>query len=129
VLLPDHLHCIWELPPNDADFAKRWALIKRFVTKRCRASLYRQKEMSPSKQRRNEATLWQQRYWEYLIRDEEDLNRHRDYLHWNPVKHGYVSRVADWEYSTFHRFVQQGFYSRDWGGRIEETEESKFFGE
>jgi len=71
---------------------------------------------SESRKKRREGHLWQRRFWEHLVRDEGDLNRCRDYLHWNPVKHGQVSRVADWPYSTFHRFVRKGWYPVDWGG-------------
>ncbi len=116
VLLPDHLHCIWQLPEGDADFAKRWAMIKRFVTKRCGPRLKREDWMSRSKTRRNESTLWQRRYWGHMIRDENDLNRHRDYIHFNPAKHGYVVRVVDWPYSTFHRYLKAGVYKNDWCG-------------
>ena len=115
VLLPDHLHCLWKMPENDMDFAKRWAMIKRSVTKTCGARYYRDDWMNVSKKRRKESTLWQRRYWEHLIRDEEDLNRHRDYIHYNPVKHGLVNRVVDWPYSTFHGYVKRGVYSNQWG--------------
>jgi putative transposase len=116
VLLPDHLHCIWVLPDGDTAFPRRWAMVKRAVTQRCGSSLHVESWATPSKRRRHESTLWQRRYWEHQIRDAGDLNRHRDYLHWNPVKHGYVSRVSDWPYSTFHRFVRQEHYAPDWGG-------------
>jgi len=66
--------------------------------------------------------VWQRRFWEHLIGDEEDLRRHMDYIHWNPVKHGYVKFVADWPYPTFHRFVQRGLYPLDWGGAEMEEE-------
>ena len=85
--------------------------------------------MSTSKLRRQEGTIWQRRYWEHLIRDQEDLNRHRDYIHWNPVKHGYVCRVADWPYSTFHRDVRQGIYPLDWGGDSAQDLAGRPFGE
>ena len=109
VLLPDHLHAIWILPPDDADFATRWRLIKSHVTRQC-AFLF-----NPDLQTRNRATkhcgtLWQHRYWEHLLRDEADLRRHLDYLHGNPVKHGLVQRVADWPWSSIHRYVAQGGY-------------------
>ena len=116
VLLPDHLHCIWQLPVGDVDFAKRWALIKRFVTKRCGHRLKRNDWLNKTKTKRRESTLWQRRYWEHLIRDDNDLNRHRDYIHYNPVKHNHVERVVDWPFSTFHRFSKAGFYANDWCG-------------
>jgi putative transposase len=66
--------------------------------------------------KRGERGIWQRRYWEHLIRDEEDYRRHVDYIHWNPVKHGWVERVADWPYSSFHKYVRQGVYSWEWVG-------------
>ncbi len=125
VLLPDHLHCIWQLPEGDADFAKRWAMIKRFVTKRCGPRLQRDDWMNRSKTRRNESTLWQRRYWEHMIRGEDDLKRHRNYIHFNPVKHRCVERVVDWPYSTFHRYLKAGVYKTDWCGG-EEVNEHNF---
>lgn len=113
VLLPDHLHCIWTLPPGDGNFAARWAIIKRHVSREC-GSL----DGSPgnSRKRRNERTFWQRRFWEHQIRDDDDLSRHLDYVHWNPVKHGLVKSVKDWPYSSFHRYVERRYYPGDWGG-------------
>ena len=122
VLLPEHLHCIWTLPPNDADFGKRWAMIKRFVTKRCGPSLFREEMMTGSKRRRNESTVWQRRFWEHAIRDDSDFTRHMDYIHYNPVKHGWAARVADWPHSTFHEYAKRGMLPLDWGGEIEAEE-------
>jgi putative transposase len=102
VLLPDHMHCIWALPQSDASFGIRWAMIKRFVTKRCGLDLHRDDWMNKSKRRRKESTIWQRRFWEHQIRDEQDYAIHMDYIHFNPVKHGYVQNVIDWQYSTFH---------------------------
>ena len=93
VLLPDHLHTIWTLPPNDADFGIRWALIKRFVSKH-NAELKRNEWMNASKQKRRESTIWQRRFWEHQIRDEADFEKHADYIHYNPVKHGLVTKVC-----------------------------------
>jgi len=127
VLLPDHLHCIWTLPEGDADFDGRWARIKRFVTKECRAYLHRNGLMHASKERRKESTLWQRRYWEHLIRDPRDFRRHLDYLHFNPVKHGLVARVIDWPYSTFHRHLRRGVYAENWAGEsIRDTGNIRF---
>lgn len=126
VLLPDHLHCIWQLPTGDVEFAKRWAMIKRAVTKRCGARLHQEEWMSASRRQRHESTLWQRRFWEHVIRNDTDLNRHRDYIHWNPVKHGYVKQVKDWPFSTFHRFVKRGMYSADWGGIADDVDECDF---
>lgn len=114
VLLPDHLHCIWTLPEGDADFSIRWAKIKRYVSKECRAEFGAQ-DLSESRNKRREAGLWQRRFWEHQIRDDADLARHVDYIHWNPVKHELVAQASDWPYSTFHRYVGAGVYSSDWG--------------
>ncbi|HSF80851.1 MAG TPA: hypothetical protein VLA49_06435, partial [Anaerolineales bacterium] len=75
---------------------------------------------SASRMKRGEAAIWQRRFWEHIIRDEADLNRHRDYLHYNPVKHGLVSSVSAWPWSSFHRYVRQGYYERYWGEAIGE---------
>ena len=112
VLLPDHLHTIWQLPEGDANFSARWSTIKRNVTQRCKH--FTSQPHNQSRQSRREGTLWQRRFWEHLIRDELDLERHLDYIHYNPVKHGYVSQVFEWPYSTFHRYVSDGVYPQDW---------------
>ncbi len=116
VLLPDHLHCIWTLPHNDANFGVRWAMIKRHVTKTCGPVLYRDEWMTQSKRRRKESTIWQRRFWEHQIRDEQDHENHVDYIHYNPVKHNLAECAKNWPYSTFHRYVQKGFYDENWGG-------------
>lgn len=118
VLLPDHLHTIWTLPANDANFPLRWQLIKRDVSRTCGSSLYNPEWMSASKTKHRESTLWQRRYWEHQIRDEADYARHMDYLYFNPVKHGLVSQVKDWPYSTFHRDVKAGIYAESWGSGL-----------
>ncbi len=112
VVLPDHMHCIMSLPAGDADFALRWRLIKGRFSK----SIPDKEWRSPTRQRRGERGIWQRRYWEHLIRDERDFAAHMDYVHINPVKHGLVSRVADWPHSTFHRLVKEDVYPRDWAG-------------
>jgi putative transposase len=116
VVLPDHLHCVIELPNHDADFATRWRLIKMGFSK----SLPQTERLSEVRVRRGERGIWQRRYWEHLIRDEADFRAHMDYVHINPLKHGLVKRVADWPYSTFHRLVTQGIYPSDWGGSDED---------
>ena len=117
VLLPDHWHCLWALPADDADYSTRWMLIKSHFTRRCAASL--KTARSPSLHHEREQTIWQHRYWEHQIRDDRDFERHGDYIHYNPVKHGHVTRVADWPYSSFHRFVENGTYPPDWAGNPE----------
>ena len=113
VLLPDHLHAIWTLPPEDCDYARRWARIKLLTSRAVRHVLPKPETTSALK--RNELGLWQRRFWEHQIRDEHDYQRHMHYLHFNPVKHGQVSRVVDWPYSSFHRWMRAGVYSEDWG--------------
>ncbi|WP_300672425.1 transposase [Desulfoluna sp.] len=116
VLLPDHLHCIWTLPEGDADFSSRWSRIKRHVTICCGDLFPRQGFTTKSRKARQEGTLWQRRFWEHRIRDERDFETHMDYIHFNPVKHGVVERVADWPWSTFHRYVNSEVYAPHWGG-------------
>jgi len=116
VLLPDHLHCIWELPPGDASFGLRWGQVKRHVTRAYDDGAEVQPILTESRKKRHEGALWQRRFWEHQIRDETDFVRHVDYVHWNPVKHGYVSQAVEWPYSTFHRYVRSGVYAEDWGG-------------
>ena len=125
VLLPDHLHAIWTLPPGDACFPLRWQQIKLGVTLRCGDRLHRDAWMTESKTKHRESTLWQRRYWEHQIRDEADFERHMDYLHYNPVKHGLVKRVGDWRYSSFHRHVAAGVYREDWS-EAQATDASDF---
>jgi putative transposase len=107
VVLPDHLHCIWLLPEGDSDFSTRWRLIKRYFSIGINAPV----------NRKGEKTVWQRRFWEHLIRNEDDWRKHVDYIHYNPVKHGYVTRPADWPHSSFQRAVDRGWYSIDWGHR------------
>ena len=122
-VLPDHLHAIWSLPEDDADFATRWSLIKSGFSRGLSASAAR----SPSKLAKREKGIWQRRYWEHVIRDEADMARHIDYINFNPVKHGLVSRVCDWPHSSFHRYVAEGVLPADWGGDVGEITGS--FGE
>jgi putative transposase len=112
VVLPDHLHAIWTLPEADIDFAMRWRLIKAAFSR----GLPRGEGLSISRATKGERGIWQRRYWEHTLRDEGDLERHVDYIHFNPVKHGHVSRVRDWPHSTFHRMVKLGIYPEDWAG-------------
>ena len=102
VMLPDHIHSIWTLPDGDSDFSTRWRLIKYYFSIRFNKREEKQK-------------VWQGRYWEHQIRDERDFAAHVDYIHYNPVKHGYVKSPKDWEYSSFHRYVRNGIYDKDWG--------------
>jgi len=123
VVLPDHLHTIWSLPENDCDFALRWRLIKSAVSRELPGG----EPISESRAARGERGIWQRRYWEHTLRDERDLERHVDYIHFNPVKHGHVSKVQDWPYSSFHRIVQLGICPEDWAGNMNESDPA--FGE
>ena len=116
VLLPDHIHCIWTLPPDDPNFSARWAIIKRNVSRWCGET--HKSYLSISRQKRKESGIWQRRFWEHWIRDEMDFERHVDYIYSNPVKHGHVQQVKDWPYSTFHRDVKAGIYPAHWGGMV-----------
>jgi putative transposase len=111
VVLPEHLHCIWRLPDGDADFSTRWRLIKA----RFSAMIPRDERISESRERKGERGIWQRRFWEHLIRDDEDYNRHVDYIHYNPVKHGHCLRPIDWPHSSFKRWVERGNYDAHWG--------------
>ena len=115
VLLPDHLHTIWLLPSNDDQFPRRWGFIKKEFTKRWIASGGQEQMISSQRSVRRMRGVWQPRYWEHAIQDEDDLGRHRDYIHYNPVKHGLVKKPVDWPYSSFHRWAAQGAYDPGWG--------------
>ena len=114
VVLPDHLHCIWTLPPGDDDFSNRWKAIKiRFVQ-----AIPRIERRSQTRISKGERGIWQRRFWEHVIRDERDYAQHIDFIHVNPLKHGYVTQVKDWPYSTFHRYVAAGLLPADWCGEL-----------
>ena len=115
VLLPDHLHCIWTLPAGDADFSTRWRLIKTRVTQRCGYRLEERKTISARRLKKSQSTLWQNRFWEHRIRDNADMEKHVNYIHWNPVKHEHVRNAADWPYSSIHRYIGNGVIPASWG--------------
>jgi len=114
-LLPDHIHCIWTLPESDSDYSLRWKEIKRRFSHHYRNISDELDISSPSRQKKLELTIWQRRFWEHTIRDEADLENHLDYIHFNPVKHGLVSKPSHWEWSSFRRLVRSGLYELDWG--------------
>jgi putative transposase len=109
-LMPEHLHCIWKLPADDADYSIRWSMIKGLFTRRYRLRAKSPESVPASRRRKEEACIWQRRFWEHRIRDERDLYRHINYIHNNPIKHGLVKRLEDWPWSTFHRYASEGFY-------------------
>ena len=115
VLLPDHLHALWELPVGDSDYSTRWRLIKSNFSRLWSSAGGGEGELSDSRRCKQERGVWQRRFYEHTCRDENDVARCQDYIHVNPLKHKLVDRVADWPWSTFHRYVREGFYSSDWG--------------
>jgi putative transposase len=111
VVMHEHLHAIWQLPSDDSDYSRRWSLIKGHFT---RALL--KKDILFSKDKSGEYDLWQKRFWEHRIRNEIDFQRHIDYIHYNPVKHGLVSLPIQWPYSSIHRFIEYGVLDSEWSG-------------
>lgn len=116
VLLPDHWHLIMQLPPNDDRYSLRIKQIKTEFTEQWLEARLPEAKVTKSQQERGERGIWQPRFWEHTVRDDEDLARCADYIHWNPRKHQLVDRVRDWEWSSFHRFVEFGQYDINWGG-------------
>jgi putative transposase len=114
VVLPDHLHAIWQLPPNDADYPLRWSLIKSGFSR----SSPKVERIRNSRQLKRERGIWQRRYWEHQIRDDRDLQTHVDYIHYNPVKHGHVVNPVDWPHSSIHRYIASGKLSSRWAEGI-----------
>jgi putative transposase len=110
VVLPDHMHCIWTLPPDDRDFPIRWQMIKTMFSR----AVARPQERRASLVAKRETGIWQRRYWEHTIRDDQDYAAHMDYVHFNPVKHRLAADPADWPHSSFARCVRLGLYSTDW---------------
>jgi putative transposase len=133
VVLPDHLHCVWSLPCGDSDFSTRWKRIKREFTIRlplgCGA--HPDQVVSASRRSRGEKGVWQRRFWEHVVRDDDELDQLCDYIHYNPVKHGYASSPAVWPWSSFARFVASGHYPIEWGRTAPSTIDkvSQFVGE
>jgi putative transposase len=110
VVLPDHMHCLWTLPPGDFGFPIRWQAIKARFSR----SVGPAEDRRASLVRKREVGIWQRRYWEHTIRDDRDYAAHMDYIHWNPVKHGLAAHPADWPFSSFARCVARGLYPSDW---------------
>ena len=113
VILPDHLHAIWTLPTEEADYSIRWRNIKRSFT--ASVPIEQRPVVLGSRQRKQEQAIWQRRFWEHRIRDEHDFNHHVNYIHYNPVKHGIVAHPVDWPYSSIHRYIREGVINSDWG--------------
>lgn len=123
-VLPDHLHAVWRLPEGDADLSTRWQRIKAGFSRGLPA-----RWPGDSKSRKGEKGIWQRRFWEHLLRDEDDLRRHVDYIHYNPVKHGLTRAVADWPYISFHRHVRDGLLPPDWAGDARMAADGRRYGE
>lgn len=115
VVLPEHLHALWRLPADDGDYATRWMLLKQSFTRRLTELGALAPQAEQPRGHVGERTVWQRRFWEHQICDEAELARHIDYIHFNPVKHGWVLRARDWPYSSLHRFVREGKLPQDWG--------------
>jgi putative transposase len=118
VLLPEHLHTLWALPSGDASYSKRWSWIKGEFTRSWLSIGGCEQPGSASRTREQRRGIWQRRFWEHSIRDEDDLEAHFDYIHYNPVKHGLVAHPRDWPWSSFHRWVAHGHYDVNWGAGI-----------
>ena len=122
VMLPDHVHTILTLPPNDFDYSKRMGIVKKNFTKSWLGLGGVEQSVTASALKYRRRGVWQPRFWEHTLRDEQDYLNHMDYLHFNPVKHGLVANVADWPYSSFHRLVEQGVYPVNWGATLEDRQ-------
>jgi putative transposase len=117
VVLPDHLHTVWELPAGDSDYSSRWRLLKSSFTRAWTKQGGEEGFTGRSRERKGERAVWQRRFYEHTCRDAADLKRCVDYVHVNPLKHRLVGRVIDWPWSSFHRYVRLGEYSSEWGSR------------
>ena len=115
VVLPDHMHCVWTVPKGDHDFPVRWQMIKALFSRAIPRSVPQPDDRPRSQVRKREAGIWQRRYWEHTIRDDQDYAAHMDYVHFNPVRHGLAPRPADWTFSSFAKCVALGMYPIDWG--------------
>lgn len=130
VVLPDHMHAVWQLPPEDLNYSQRWGRIKsRFSRDACRAGLVppaptgeRSGGVNPALRRKGELGIWQPRFWEHHCRTQADLDRHIRYCWLNPVKHGLVERPSDWEASSIHRDIRLGHVEPEWTGALEDGE-------
>jgi putative transposase len=115
IVLPDHIHFLWTLPPSDSNYSRRVGRMKALFTQSMRGKKSLPQTVSLSRRKHRESDVWQRRFWEHTITDETDLAKHLDYLHYNPVKHGLVSCPHSWEYSSFHKWMKLGKYAVDWG--------------
>lgn len=114
VVVPDHLHFLWELPQGDKDFSTRVGRMKALFTRSMPEKLNSASHQSASRRKHRDSGIWQRRFWEHTIRDERDFEKHMNYIHYNPVKHGLAGCPHDWPYSSFQKWVEKGVYTRDW---------------
>jgi len=127
--MPDHLHCVWKLPPMDKDYSSRWAGIKSRFTRLWLANGMAEAGQSESRYKKRERGVWQRRFWEHQLRDWDDLSAHVKYIHFNPVKHGFVEHPRDWQWSTYHKYHKQGYHSNDTWDIIQKETEALVTGE
>ena len=127
VLLPDHVHMLWRLPENDMDYSRRLGKIKKAFTKAFLQAGGAAASVTHGESVKRYRGIWQPRFWEHTIRDARDHKMHLDYIHANPVKHGVVTRVQDWAWSSFHRYVKLGEYELDWAGHVELPSAVEYF--
>ena len=121
VILPDHFHII--ITPEVAlDYPKIVRSIKQNFSKNCNPLDYKHLSQSASREKEGYKPIWQKRYFEHTIRDERDFKNRFDYIHFNPVKHKFVTKAKDWEFSSFHKFVKAGYYNQNWANFNEETD-------
>ncbi|MBD2345800.1 REP-associated tyrosine transposase [Anabaena subtropica] len=114
VVLPDHIHFLWTLPTDDENYSQRIGRLKVLFTRSLGSKTILPENLSNSRRKHRESNVWQRRFWEHTIRDEADFEKHLNYIHYNPVKHGLVSCPHLWDYSSFHKFVRKGIYSSNW---------------
>ena len=114
VALPDHFHLLMTLPPDDEKFSTRIGAIKSIFSRHHPKT----ESICASRESKRERGIWQKRFWEHLIRDDRDYANHVDYIHINPVKHGYVQRAVDWPHSTIHRFIERGVVDVNWAVNV-----------
>ena len=126
VLLPDHLQAMWTLPHGDFDYSRRWAFLKKEFTKAYLAAGGTEATKTIGRVRDGRRGVWQPKFWEHTVRDDEDYARHFHYLHYNPVKHGLAGRVAEYPHSTFHRHVTEQRYTSSWPDLEEESVRKMF---
>ncbi len=118
VVLPNHIHTLWAMPEGDSNYSLRWNLIKNRFTRLYSKDHSTEKSLPLSRIKKREKGIWQRRFWEHMIRNEDDFIKHLNYIHYNPVKHGYVQNPRDWRWPSFHRYVKLGWYEDDWGSSV-----------